>query len=57
MQPLYDSNISVIVENRKKATLLFWDDHAARIFDERSFDEVKNPILDLQVLWDYLVVV
>jgi hypothetical protein len=41
-QPMYKSNISVLIENRNKHSLLLWDDHNARIFTEKAIDETED---------------
>ena len=53
---MYNTNISVLIENRNKNILLIWDDHNARIFSEKALDETA-PILNMKILWDYIFVV
>jgi hypothetical protein len=56
VQLMYSTNISVLIENRNKNTLLLWDDHNARIFAEKALDE-ESDILNMQLLWDYIFIV
>ena len=56
VQLMYSTNISVLIENRNKNTLLLWDDQNARIFAEKELDE-ESDILNMQLLWDYIFIV
>ena len=53
---MYSTNISVLIENRNKHTLLIWDDHNARIFSEKALDEPED-IISTQLLWEYIICV
>ena len=61
---MYKTNISILIENRNRHSLLLWDDHNARIFTEKAIDEkdniqdqVSTDILDMHLLWDYIILV